>query len=55
MTSLFSLFLVMPEDKKDFAGLLADVSSCTRLEYKHLLMEPLIIKGCKLILINSHP
>jgi len=36
----------MPEDRKDFAGLLADVSSCTRLESKHFL-EPLIFKGCK--------
>ena len=46
MVSLFSLFAAMSEDRKDFPGLLADVSSCTRLEYKHLL-EPLIIKGCK--------
>ena len=37
-------FSAVPEDRKDFAGLLGDVSSYTRSESKHLL-EPLVIKG----------
>ncbi|KAL9950307.1 hypothetical protein ACROYT_G042787 [Oculina patagonica] len=34
----------LPENSKDFAGLLSDVSSCTRQESNHSL-EPLVIKG----------
>lgn len=41
-------FLAVPEDSKDFAGLLAEVSSYTRSESRHLF-EPLVIKGWKLI------
>lgn len=40
----FLFFSAVPEDSKDFAGLLADVSSYTRSESKHFL-EPLVIKG----------
>lgn len=41
-------FSAVPEDSKDFAGLLAEVSSYTRSESRHLF-EPLVIKGWKLI------
>ncbi|XP_078353305.1 N(6)-adenine-specific methyltransferase METTL4-like isoform X2 [Oculina patagonica] len=34
----------LPENSKDFAGLLSDVSSCTRQESNHSL-EPLVIKA----------
>ena len=43
-SNMMFTFSAVPEDGKDFAGLLADVSSYTKAELKHLL-EPLVIKG----------